>query len=157
MEENNLSEKELETVEKLVKKLFTSLEIEGSINVELAEETLSITLETEDTGIVIGYHGEALEALQIILGVMVAKKTGKYFRVSVDVGGYKKNRSDYLERLAEQTKARALEQNRDQELSNLKSWERRVVHMFLQNDPEVESESAGEGKNRVLIVRPKAE
>ena len=86
---------------------------------------------------------------------MLAKKLGEFKRVSVEVGDYKKDRSDYLRSLAEQTKERALTEQREIFLPNLKSWERREVHLFLQEDPDVITESVGEGKERTLVVRPK--
>ena len=76
-------------------------------------------------------------------------------RLSVEVGDYKKNRSEYLESLAQQTKEKVLEEGRPHTLSSLKSWERRVVHMILQDDQDVISESMGEGKDRVLVIKPR--
>ena len=72
------------------------------------EETIAVTLETEDTGIVIGYHGETLEALQLVLSLLLAKQRGEFKRVSLEVGDYKKNRSEWLERLAQDAKERAI-------------------------------------------------
>ena len=118
-------------------------------------KSISITLETEDTGIIIGYHGETLEALQLILALLLAKQTGEFKRVSIEVGDYKKNRTEWLERLAIDAKERALSEGKEVYLSDLKSWERRVVHLLLQDDKEVVSESSGEGKDRVLVIKPK--
>jgi spoIIIJ-associated protein len=118
------------------------------------EKTIK-TLETEDTGIIIGYHGETLEALQLVLSLLIAKERGEFKRVSLEVGDYKKNRSEWLERLAVDAKERALSENKEVYLSELKSWERRVIHLLLQDDKEVVSESTGEGKDRVLVIKPK--
>ena len=104
---------------------------------------------------IIGYHGEVLESLQLILSLSVAKKLGRFVRVSIEVDGYKKNRTEYLHNLAEQVKERVLADNQEQVLSSLKSWERRVIHLYLQNDEQVTSESTGEGKDRVLVVKPR--
>ena len=112
-------------------------------------------METKDTGMIIGYHGEVLESLQLILSLAVAKKLGRFVRVSIEVDGYKKNRTEYLHNLALQVKDKALAENHEQVLSALKSWERRIIHLFLQNDEQVTSESSGEGKERVLIVKPR--
>lgn len=142
-------------IEKTIKKLFVSLGIDASFSILEDEETIGVTLETEDTGIIIGYHGETLEALQLILSLLVAKERGEFKRVSLEVGDYKKNRSEWLERLALDAKERALSENKEVYLSELKSWERRVVHLLLQDDKEVVSESTGEGKDRVLVVKPK--
>ncbi len=157
--ENNtytpLTTEELSQVQTLVDDLFATLDISGSATVEEQNEMIHVVLETEDGGMVIGYHGETLEAIQLVLSLMVAKKIGRFIRVSVEVGDYKKNRQEYLEKLASQTRERVVSEQREVVLSDLKSWERRVIHMLLQADEEVESESMGEGKDRVLVIRPR--
>jgi len=102
---------------------------------------------------VIGYHGETLEAIQLILSLIISKKVESFVRVSLEVGDYRKNRTDWLETLALQAKERVLQEQKEVPLPNLKSWERRIVHTFLQNDKEVTSESVGEGKERTLVIK----
>ncbi|MDP2649909.1 MAG: KH domain-containing protein [bacterium] len=137
---------------------FDSLGIgkDFSLNFQEGEEKeVEISLNTEEGGIVIGYHGEVLEALQLVLSLILTKKLGGFVRVSLEVGGYKKNRTEFLNTLALQTKERVLAQNSEIPLLDLKSWERRIIHLILQNDKEVTSESVGEGKDRTLVVKPK--
>jgi len=141
--------------EKLIKDFFVSLGVDAGMEITEDEEAISVNMETEDTGMVIGYHGETLEALQLVLSLVLAKRNGEFKRVSIEVGDYKKNRTEWLERLALDAKERALSQGKEVYLSELKSWERRVVHLFLQDDKEVTSESSGEGKDRVLVIKPK--
>jgi len=141
--------------EKLIKDFFVSLGVDAGMEIVEDEEAIAVTLETEDTGMIIGYHGETLEALQLVLSLVLAKQNGEFKRVSIEVGDYKKNRTEWLERLALDAKERALSEGKEVYLSELKSWERRVVHLLLQDDKEVSSESSGEGKDRVLVIRPK--
>lgn len=155
MENTALTGKELKTVEKLIGDYFSSLEIDGTFHLEQNDQILDVVMDTRDSGLVIGYHGEILESLQLILSLAVSKKLDKFVRISIEVDGYKKNRTDYLEKLALQTKDRALSENKEQVLYSLKSWERRIVHLYLQDDEQVTTESAGEGRDRVLIVKPK--
>ena len=155
MEKISLTANERKDVEQLIEKFFSLLEIEGTFTLEEQEDTLDVMMETKDTGIVIGYHGEVLESLQLILSLAVAKKIGRFVRVSIEVDGYKKNRTEYLHNLAMQVKEKALSENKEQVLSSLKSWERRIIHMYLQDDDQVTSESEGEGKERVLVIKPK--
>src|ERR1019366_5364691 len=82
--------------------LFQRLEINGEFDLVVNEETVDIILDTPDTGIVIGYHGEILDSLQLLLSLMVARKLGRFVRVSLEVGDYKKNRSEYLQKVADQ-------------------------------------------------------
>lgn len=75
--------------------------------------------------------------------------------MSIDVGDYKKNREEWLRNLANDAKEKALSQQREVFLEDLKGWERRVVHLILADDKEVVSESSGEGRERVLVIKPK--
>lgn len=151
-----LSSSEQKDIVSLVEELFVKLGVESGVSIQEQDEMLDVLLDTEESGMLIGYHGEILEALQLVISLMIAKKTGRFIRVSLEIGDYKKNRTAYLERLAMQTKDAVLDEGREHTISSLKSWERRVVHMMLQNDEEVTSESVGEGRDRVLIVRPRA-
>ena len=146
---------ENKVIKETVEELFNKVGIDGGFDLNETEEEIELTLKTEDSGIVIGYHGETLEALQLVISLMLAKKTGEFKRVSIEVGDYKKNRSEWLKNLAMDTKRKVLEQGREIQLTELKSWERRVVHLILQDDQEVSTESMGEGRDRVLVVKPK--
>lgn len=152
-----MDKKEIKIIRETTEKLLKLLEVDGKFDIleNKDEDSFDIVLDTKDTGIVIGYHGDTLEGLQLILSLCVAKKLNKFVRVSVEVGDYKKNRTDFLKNLALETKERALSQNQEIVVPELKSWERRVVHLILQNDEEVVSESQGVGRDRVLIVKPK--
>lgn len=142
-------------LEKTIKNFFSQLGVSAEIEVSEDDEAISVSLKTEDTGMLIGYHGETLEALQLVLSLLLAKESGEFKRVSLEIGDYKKNRTEWLERLALDAKERAVSSGKEVYLSDLKSWERRVVHLFLQDDKEVSSESSGEGKDRVLVIKPK--
>lgn len=144
-----------EKIRNKTKELFELLGISDNFEISQDEEMINITLQTEESGIIIGRHGDTLESLQLILSLILAKETGAFRRVSLEVGDYKKNREDYLRSLALQTKERAMSEGREISLPNLKPWERRIVHMFLSDDSEVVSESVGEGRERTLVVRPK--
>ena len=147
--------KKVNKQEKLIKEFFAMLKLDAEFELTEEEDILGILIKTDDTGIVIGYHGETLEALQLIISLILAKDAGVYKRVSIEVGDYKKNRSEWLEKLAGDAKERALSDGKEVYLSDLKAWERRVIHLLLQDDKEVISESSGEGKDRVLVIKPR--
>lgn len=150
-----MAKKEEKAIQETIGEILNKLEIAGDFDFTVNENEVAVTLNTEDSGIVIGYHGEVLESLQLVLSLAISKKQGVFTRVSVEVGDYKKNRSDWLENLAIRAKEKALLQNSEVPLTNLKSWERRIVHMLLQEDTEVVSESVGEGRNRTLVIKPR--
>ena len=144
-----------EKIKKYIEEFFTTLGISANVSASETDEEYNLVLDTEDSGMIIGYHGETLESLQLVLSLALAKKTGVFKRVSIEVGDYKKNREEWLRKLASDSKEKAISQQREVVLSDLKAWERRVIHLMLSDDKEVVSESSGEGRDRVLVVRPK--
>ncbi|KKQ41394.1 MAG: hypothetical protein A3H17_02085 [Candidatus Levybacteria bacterium RIFCSPLOWO2_12_FULL_37_14] len=155
-----MDKKEIKTIQEVTEKLLKLLDVDGDFEIleskESKEESVEIVLNTKDTGVVIGYHGDTLEGLQLVLSLCVARNLGRFVRISIDVGDYKKNRTEFLKTLAQETKERVLAEGKEIAVPELKSWERRIVHLLLEKDEEVVSESQGEGRDRVLIVRPKA-
>lgn len=142
-------------IRETAQKLFDLLGVKTDMNITASEDNVAVELTTEDTGMLIGYHGETLEALQLVLSLCVSKHLGDYQRISVEIGEYKKNRTDYLKQMVEQTKEQVLSGKRAITLPNLKAWERREVHMLLQDDADVVTESTGEGRDRALTIRPR--
>ena len=157
MERENMEDKEIKIIQNTTKELLDLLNIKADLKIAKQENDkgADIALDTEDGGIVIGYHGDMLEALQLVLSLCVAKRIGRFVRISIEVGDYKKNRTDWLKNLALQTKENVLLEKREIVLPQLKSWERRIIHLLLQEDKEVISQSQGEGRDRVLVVSPR--
>ncbi len=149
------TKEEKQTIEAIVGEFLKKLGIDGDFTLEETDGTLLILLNTNDSGIVIGYHGEILEAMQLILSLMIARRLDRFVRITLEVGDYRKNREEYLKQLAEKMKERALSEQREQVISQLKPWERRIVHLFFQDDKEVLSESEGEGRERILVIKPR--
>ncbi len=147
--------KEEKIIKDTTEELLKLLEIEGSTKINFGDETVDIVLDTPDSGVVIGRHGDILESLQLVLSIAISKKLNKFLRISLEVGDYKKNREEWLRNAALDAKDRAMSQGREITLPELKAWERRIVHLILKDDEEVISESVGEGRDRVLIIRPK--
>lgn len=150
-----MTEAQFEQIQRKTEELLNLLGVKATVSVAAEGEIAQINLETDETGMLIGYHGETLEAIQLILSLMLARELGEFIRVSLEIGDYRKNREDYLQHIVEQTKQQVLAENKPVSLPNLKSWERRVVHMMLQDDTDVTTESMGEGRDRVLTIKPK--
>ncbi|HET9946586.1 MAG TPA: R3H domain-containing nucleic acid-binding protein [Patescibacteria group bacterium] len=143
-------------IEELAQQFFSLLGIQAACKItNTDEESVTLAVDAEETGMLIGFHGETLEALQLVFSLFLAKQLGEFTRVSLEIGEYRHNREEWLKQLVEQTKERALSEHRGIALSNLKSWERRFVHMMLKDDAEVVSESMGEGRDRALTISPK--
>lgn len=143
----------LTTTEDLLKRLG----VEASVSVDIDEtEAYRVHIETEETGLLIGFHGRTLESFQIILGLLVSKVLGSWVKVYVNVGDYREKREESLMLMAQQAADRALMMGRPVELAHLSASERRVIHLTLSGDERVETESVGDGLRRTLLVKPKA-
>ena len=151
-----MTRKEEKIVKDTTDELLKLLGIEGSVEINFGNETVDIVLDTPDSGVVIGRHGDILESLQLVLSIVISKKLNQFLRISLEVGDYKKNREEWLKNAALDAKDKAINQGREITLPELKAWERRIVHLTLKDDKEVISESVGEGRDRVLIIRPKS-
>ena len=116
---------------------------------------LNLELNEKDTGILIGYHGDTITSLQLILGLMLYKQTGNWTRLIVNIGDYREQKQASLEKTADDTVRKVTFSGESIALFNLNSFERRIIHMYLKDHPDVISESDGEGRNRHLIISPK--
>lgn len=151
-----MTKKDEQIAKKIIDSILSALgvEVEYEITQE-EEEGIGVTFDTEEKGILIGYHGEVLESLQLIFSLAISKKIGKFVRVSLEIGDYKKTRTEYLKNLIDEARGKVLTDKREFPLYNLKPWERRIIHMLLQEDKEIRTESMGEGKERTLLIKPR--
>ncbi len=154
--ENKPTEETKQTVKQMTEDLLQRLQITGNVSVDVDEtDAYRVHIETEETGMLIGYHGKTLESFQIILTMIVAKALNGWAKVYVNVGDYREKREESLMYMAQRTADRVVESGRPVELTHLSPAERRVIHLTLSGDERVETESEGEGDHRILIVKPK--
>jgi spoIIIJ-associated protein len=147
---------EMQTVTQIVEELIAKLEIVGSVSVATDEtDAFRVNIATEETGLLIGHHGKTLESLQLILGIIISKKLGRWVKAYVNVGDYREKREEALMHMAQRAADRALTSGRPVELSRLSPAERRIIHLTLSGDERIATESLGEGDDRVLVVKPK--
>lgn len=144
----------VEVIKKVTQELLDQLGITASFTLEEEEGVVSLNLSTENPGILIGYHGETLSSFQLILSLIVYRKLGEWVRV---VGDYRQRRAETLKKMALSVAKKAKFSRQEQELPPMNASERRIVHMALTEDPEVETESQGEGEERRVVVKPKNE
>lgn len=145
------------TIEQTAKNLLKNLKIVGQIEIieDKENQVYNIQIQTNDSGFLIGYHGETLEAFQLILSLIVYKKLGSWARLIINVGDYREKREEQLKRLALNIAQKVKFTTEAQVIPSLSSGERRIIHLALVNDPDVVSESEGEGEERKLIIKPR--
>lgn len=144
-------------IKKITEELLEKLLIKATVEVaeDSQNQAFKIQIESEDSGYLIGYHGETIEALQLILSLMVYQKLGSWQRLVVNVGDYRQQREEQLKKLALNVAQKVKFSSEQQIIPNLSASERRVIHLVLASHPDVYTESEGEGDQRTLIVRPK--
>lgn len=120
-----------------------------------AADTVTIEVHGQDLGALIGRRGGTLEAVELLLGAMVAKETGLRSRIILDVEGYWERRHTYLEKLARQTAERVQRDGRQIVLAPMPARERRVIHSLLADHPSVVTFSQGEGMDRRVVIAPR--
>lgn len=149
---NQQSEK-TEEVLKAAQSIIELLGVQASVQASVQDETIELSISTEYPALLIGYHGKNLSALQTVLGVIAYRLGGG--KVLVDVDGWRERRDETVMQLASSAAQRAKDTKFPQPIYNLTSYERRIVHMALDQDPDIETESEGEGYERHLVVRVK--
>jgi spoIIIJ-associated protein len=120
--------------------------------------TVHMDVHGGDAGRLIGKGGRTLAALEFLTNAVVNKVEGEPpVRVNVDIGGYKRRRDERLRQVAQRAAARVRKTSMAVELEPMSAAERRVVHVELADDPTVTSESAGEGRDRRVVIYPAAD
>jgi spoIIIJ-associated protein len=108
----------------------------------------------EDMGLLIGRHGQTLDALQELTRVVVGQRTGMRARIVVDVEDYRRRQRARLESRAREIAKRVARSGREEELEPMNSFDRKVVHDAVSAVSGVQSSSRGEDPERRVVIRP---
>lgn len=118
--------------------------------------TRRIAIEGEDAAVLIGHHGDTLDALQYLANLASARKNVNgekdKSRVTVDVGGYRAKREETLRALARRMAAKALRNHRSVMLEPMSAYERRIIHSEVQGIEGVSTNSIGSDNNRKIVI-----
>jgi spoIIIJ-associated protein len=146
-----------EFLEGLLGMMGMSAELETDLEgTTLYLKVVGARAEDEDMGLLIGRHGQTLEALQELTRVVVAHKTGMRNRVVVDVEDYRRRQRSRLEVRAREIAKRVARTGREEELEPMNPFDRKVVHDAVGEIRGVESASRGEDPDRRVVIRPRA-
>ena len=153
-----MNAKDLSSIQQAVEKLLQLMEIEARATIELDESNIvKVQIDGDELGVLIGYHGETLAALQTVIGLMINRDTAgddeNRYKVVVNVGVYRQRQKESLEALARRSAERVRFTKKPLTLSPMSSYDRRIVHLALERESDVESESVGEGRERRLVIK----
>jgi spoIIIJ-associated protein len=116
------------------------------------EDRVILTMNGDDIGSIIGHHGETLDALQYIVGLVVNQLDGEYYRITLDCGNFREKREKSLETLAEKIAKQVLKYGNSVTLEPMNPYERRIIHSTVQKIENVTSVSTGEEPNRCVVI-----
>jgi spoIIIJ-associated protein len=139
----------------LAQRIMDAVGVEGRADVREAEEAITITYSGADVALLIGRHGQMIDAVQYLLNAISHRTYGAERKeVVVDAAGYRERRRSTLEALAVRTAHEVLDTDRRVELEPMTAVERKVVHLRLKEFEGVETASEGTEPNRYVVVLP---
>ncbi len=164
-EDGELIEDDAEMAAQMLDQLLELMGITADVSIRDAETPgdglgmakAVLDIEGDDLGLLIGRRGETLAALQYLLNLMVGRKLAVHATFTVDVEGYRRRRETQLNSLARRMADQVRRSRRPVTLEPMPPNERRIVHLTLANDAEVETSSLGEGENRKVSISLKRE
>jgi len=144
-----------EEIIQLIKKILFFFDLED-VNVDIFESdenTLSINLKTESGRFLIGPDGSLLKELEFLVRLL-AQKQNYTKRINLDINGYRRERDEYLKKIAKETAHKVIITKKPIKLPPMNAYERRIIHLELAINPNVITESVGEEPNRCLVIKP---
>lgn len=143
-----------DTAKDFLKEVFDAMNMVVVIDTKYDEENrnLTIDLNGDEMGVLIGKRGQTLDSLQYLVSLVVNKEAEDYIRVKVDTEDYRKRRKETLENLAKNIAYKVKRTKRPVSLEPMNPYERRIIHSALQNDKYVTTHSEGEEPFRRVVV-----
>ena len=142
----------VKVITEILDTLLGLLGVTGKVEVLSDEIPLALNIKGDDLGILIGRRGQTLSSLEYITKLIVVGRLKAWLPLTVDVAGYKERRRDSLQKLAlylaEQVKSR----RHDITMEPMPADERRIVHLTLADNPDVTTQSIGEGESRKVVI-----
>ncbi len=136
--------------------VFAKMNLTVTIEAEEKEEVVLFDLKGNDLGILIGRHGQTLDALQYLTNLAANKNAGEgRKRIVLDVEDYRKRREETLVRLAHRLANKVKRRNQRIVLEPMSRHERKIIHMALQDDPQIATYSEGEEPYRKIVIAAK--
>jgi spoIIIJ-associated protein len=153
-ESATLPEQPADRVRLVLERIVAELEIDAEVSVSEDPDEIRASVDGADVGLLIGRRGQTIDAVQLLCYQAAFRGRPDRKRVTVDAAGYRHRRSSSLRRRADRAAEEAIRSSRPVELEPMSATERRVVHEYLRDRPEVESYSEGDEPNRFVVVAP---
>lgn len=148
-------DKTAEEAKKFLSSVFKGMHLDVTMECLMNEERILLNLHGEGLGILIGKHGQTLDALQYLTNLAAGKAFHHHYFVLLDVENYRERRKDTLEALARRLAGKVKRTGEPVKLEPMAAGERRIIHLALQNDGAVTTESEGEAPHRYVVIKRK--
>ncbi len=163
IEIKDLDSEEVETATEFLRTLLEGMDIDAEVTVREPETAADgegrasavLDIEGDDLGLLIGRRGTTLSALQYMVNVMLTRKLNSRVIITVDVERYHRRREETLQNLAQRMADRVSNAGRPMTLEPMPASERRIIHLALSEDEDVETGSVGQGDERKVVIRPR--
>ena len=151
-EKVTVEENKVDKVNEVISNITSCLGLNIKSNVEDTTDALKVNLEGENLGLIIGYKGETLDALQLLTNVII-NKNGEYKRVEIDAQNYREKRKETLSALAHKKARDVIKYGKNITLEPMTPYERRIIHTALQDDSKVTTVSIGSEPFRKVVIK----
>ncbi|MBQ2627778.1 MAG: protein jag [Eubacterium sp.] len=143
-----------EKAESFLKDVFAAMDlpVEITTSFDKEENILTVNVEGDDMGVLIGKRGQTLDSLQYLVSLVINKDVEGYIHVKADTENYRERRKKTLESLAKNIAYKVRRGRRPVTLEPMNPYERRIIHSALQNDRYVTTYSVGEEPYRKVVV-----
>lgn len=136
-----------------VEGLLEAMDLEGEVTAETRDRRVYVSVEGDEVGVLIGHHGQTLDAVQEILRSAIQRQLRARVWVTLDVQGYRERRKTVLQDRAREMAAKALDEG-EVEFEPMNAFERKIVHDAIGDIAGVRSFSEGEDPYRRVIIAP---
>lgn len=145
-------EKAKDIIEKFLNDWLKKIDESIQYSIKIEDYSINIDIKGESSGLLIGYRGETLNALQTILSTIANRNFNDRIRIVLDIENYRSKREKILEELAEKIARTVLKNGKSITLEPMTAYERKIIHSKLQDNDKIETYSIGEGDNRRIVI-----
>lgn len=147
-----------EITKEILQTVIDKMNIDGTVkDIKEGESKVYVELASGRSGLLIGKRGKTLEALQFLVNLMVNHRTKSDKKIILDIEAYRAKREKALRRLSKDIALRVIKTGKPWTLEPMNPFERRLIHLTLQNDKRVSTKSEGQGIYRKVKISPSNE
>jgi spoIIIJ-associated protein len=143
-----------EDAQQVLGELLRNMGFDAEVSVRTTENPVMLVITGNNLGILIGRRGDNLAALQFMVNLILSKNRRQWPRVVIDVENYRARREESLRSLADRIAYRVRSNRRPFTLEAMPASDRRIIHLTLRDEPDVETYSIGEGPSRRVVIAP---